>query len=249
MNRTLAHFQDTFIQALYHGSATGVAAQPGFAVYRNTVFKGCVDALCDNFPSVERLVGRDWLADVAGRYARQYPPPDARLIAYGETFADYLAPFACANGLTYLADVARLDWLWLQAFCAEQAPALDVAELAGMTASDLARCTLQPRRSARWQWFAEHPVYTLWHHNRLAQPLPEHIAWHGEGVLLVGDVEGVGWQALTEGACAFLDACANGHDLDRASALALQAEPGLDFNALLGSLLGAQALAPLSLPR
>jgi hypothetical protein len=33
------------------------ARQPGFAVYRNTVLKGCIDALQANYPTVHALVG------------------------------------------------------------------------------------------------------------------------------------------------------------------------------------------------
>jgi hypothetical protein len=36
-----------------------------FKVYRNTVLKGCVDALAANFPTVLRLVGEDWFRAAA----------------------------------------------------------------------------------------------------------------------------------------------------------------------------------------
>lgn len=251
MNRSLGAFQDAFVDALYQhpaGELEALAAQSGFNVYRNTVLKGCIDALCDNFPAVERLVGREWLAAVAALYARQTPPSDARLVFYGEGFADFLEAFEPARQLPYLADVARLDRLWLEAFTAEQEPTLAFSELTGMTATDLARCRLRPRSTVRWRWFAGQPIYSLWRYNREALPWPENIPWHGEGALLVGSAEGVAWQPLELGACAFLDACAAGHDLDRASALALQAQPDLDFTALLGRLLAAAAFAPLILP-
>jgi hypothetical protein len=35
---------------------------PALAVYRNTVAKGCIDALQANYPAVHTLVGSDWLA-------------------------------------------------------------------------------------------------------------------------------------------------------------------------------------------
>jgi hypothetical protein len=248
----LGRFQDAFIDALYQGPADDLAAltaQPGFAVYRNTLFKGCVDALCDNYPAVERLVGRAWLEAAATRYARQSPPRDARLLFYGEDFADFLGNLDASRELPYLADVARLDRLWLEAFSAVQEPCLERADLAGMSATDLARCGLRPRAGVRWRWFAGQPIYSLWRYNREALPLPEEIPWHGEGALLVGGPAGVAWQPLERGACAFLDACRSGLDLDSASSLALGAQADLDFTALLGRLLGAAVFAPLTLPR
>lgn len=250
MNTSLDAFQDAFVEAIYQRPAAALQAitqQPGFEVYRNTVIKGCIDALCDNFPSVERLVGTDWLRAAAAIHAREVPPNDARLVLYGEHFADFLDIFEPARTMPYLANVARLDRLWLEAFTAPQEPALQLPSLAGMTASDLAHCNLQPRASARWHWFGEQPIYSLWRYNREAQPLPESLPWHGEGALLVGHAEGVAWQALDLGGCVFLDACARRQDLDQASAAALAAQPNLDFTVLLGNLLSAAVFRPLNL--
>lgn len=250
MKVCLGAFQDAFVEALYQRPAEplqAVAEQAGFGVYRNTVLKGCIDALCDNFPSVERLVGTDWLRAAAAIHARETPPNDARLVFYGEHFADFLDAFEPARPMPYLADVARLDRLWLEAFSAPQEAALQLSSLAGMTASDLAACRLQPRASARWRWFGSQPIYSIWRYNREALPLPETLPWHGEGALLVGHAEGVAWQALDVGGCVFLDACANGQDLDQASALTLKAQPNLDFTVLLGHLLDAAVFRPLNL--
>ncbi|WP_263262950.1 DNA-binding domain-containing protein [Pseudomonas sp. RIT-PI-S] len=251
MTLSLGKFQQAFIKALYRHEAPQLAAltaQPGFQVYRNTILKGCVDALCANFPTVERLVGCEWLAAAARVHADHTPPADGRLIYYGAAFADFLETFEPARQMPYLAEVARLDYLWLEAFAAFDEPSLALAELAGMTAADLARCGLRPRGNVRWRWFAGQPIYSLWRYNREALVLPDSLPWQGEGVLLVGGTEGVAWQQLEPGACVFLDACAAGHDLASASALALAAQADLDFNVLLGRLLAARVFAPLALP-
>ena len=56
-------------------------AQPGFAVYRNTVAKGCIDALQANYPAVHALVGTDWLRATAHAFVHQHPPADGRLMS------------------------------------------------------------------------------------------------------------------------------------------------------------------------
>ncbi|MBV4491618.1 HvfC/BufC N-terminal domain-containing protein [Pseudomonas oryzicola] len=249
MKTALGAFQDAFVDALYQRAAPAlqsVTVQAAFEVYRNTVFNSCVDALCDNFPTIERLVGTAWLRAAAAIHARETPPSDARLILYGEGFADFLEAFEPARELPYLGPVARLDRLWTEAFIAPAQALLELPSLAGMTTSDLAACHLAPRTCVRWSWFSGQPIYSIWRCNREALPIPEELPWRGEGALLVGHAEGVTWHALEAGGCAFLDACAAGNDLDRASALALAAQPDLDFHDLLGHLLGAGVFRPIN---
>ncbi len=92
MSGSLAAFQDAFVAALTGapdsaaGEVAALVGQPGFAVYRNTLAKGCVEALCANFPAVERLVGEEWFAAAATLYAREMPPRSGPLLEYGENF-------------------------------------------------------------------------------------------------------------------------------------------------------------------
>lgn len=241
MNPTLADFQDDFVRALNGAAAqdprvAALAAQPGFAVYRNTVFKGCVDALRANFPTVERLVGVDWFRSAALIYAQATPPDDARLLLYGASFPTFLAGFEPARELPWLADVARLDRFWLEAHIAPDEPALTAAEVAGHTPEAFTQLVLKLHASARWGWFGAHPVYTIWRTNREAVALPEELAWRGEGALLLRAGARVTWRALGAGACALLDACAAGRELGVATLNALEAEPALDLAALFSEL-------------
>ncbi|MCG8293228.1 DNA-binding domain-containing protein [Pseudomonas entomophila] len=249
MNLSLGQFQTAFVDALYLRPAPELAAltgQAAFAVYRNTVLAGCVDALRANFPSVETLVGPEWMHAAATAYAQQSPPCDARLIHYGAAFPAFLDDHLAHHGLVYLADVARLDFAWTEAFSAPDDPCLQLAELAGMTASDLARSHLQPRATVRWRWFGSHPAYSLWQHSREHLTWPESQPWVAEGALFSADREGVSHQTINHGGCAFLDACAAGLSLEQASLHAEQAQPDLDFNDLLGRLLQARVFRPLT---
>ncbi|RZL87617.1 MAG: DUF2063 domain-containing protein, partial [Variovorax sp.] len=95
---TLAEFQRRFAHALLAPSADRpdeiphdpLAAQPAFAVYRNTVMKGCIDALEANFPAVAQLVGRDWFRAAAALHVAQTPPCEPRLLHYGQDFPAFL---------------------------------------------------------------------------------------------------------------------------------------------------------------
>lgn len=248
MTLTLGQFQDAFVEALYQRPAPALAAltaQSAFAVYRNTVLAGAVEALCANYPSIEQLVGAQWMRTAATLYAEQSPPVDPRLVLYGAGFPAFLTD-QLQPGLEYLTDVAHLDRLWSEAFSATLEPALTLAELAGMTAADLTHSHLRPRASVRWRWCSEHPAYSVWRHSREGLNWPQDHPWQAEGALFSGHADGVAHLALGAGGCAFLDACAAGHDLEQASTQALQAQPDLDFNDLLGRLLQARAFRLLT---
>jgi hypothetical protein len=85
-----------------HGSRS-LAAQPAFAVYRNTVMKGCIDALEANFPAVTRLVGEEWFREAARRYVTSQLPREPWLLTYGATFPAFLVGYASAAGMPWLA--------------------------------------------------------------------------------------------------------------------------------------------------
>lgn len=240
---TLAAFQDHFADALLTNDiAPGtLAAQPGFAVYRNTVMKGWVDALEANYPAVSRLVGQSFFRAAAAVYARSHPVDDPRLWCYGNGYADFLAAYEPALALTYLPGVARLDRCWTEAHGAAQADVLESAALAGLTPAQLADARLAPHPAARWAWFQDEPVYTIWRRNREPGDSDEPLHWQGEGALLLRPAGAVTWHALDAAGCAFLDACAAGQPLAMAAAAALAAAPNADIAALLARLLDAGA--------
>lgn len=244
---SLHSFERDFVDALFSGesdAATAPAwtAQPGFAVYRNTVHKGSVDALEANFPAVARLVGRDWLRAAAARHLAKHPPRDPCLLHYGEGFADTLAELA-GDELPYLRDVATLDRLWTASHTAADAPVLPADALAGLPPETLAGLRLQPHPAARWHESDTLPLHSIWSANRsgdaAALEALATLEWAGESTLLTRPMADVTWQRLPAGGCAFLDACARGDGLADAAAAALDAHPHTDLAALLAQLLQA----------
>ncbi|WP_431276403.1 HvfC/BufC family peptide modification chaperone [Variovorax ureilyticus] len=250
MTSSLGHFQSAFAAALLASEDIADPAvqarigQPAFTVYRNTVMKGCIDALESNFPTVARLVGGEWFRAAAALHVAADPPRDGRLMHYGDRFEAFLAGFGPATDLVYLPGVARLDAMWCQAHVAADAEPLDAAWLARCESEALARLVVAPHPAARWAWFADHPVFSIWRRNRTddADRAADDIAWHGEGALITRPRDGVQAALLDEPGCAFLDACACGLPLADAAEQALRTNPDADLAALLESLLRAGAL-------
>jgi hypothetical protein len=249
MSSALSRFQDGFAQALLAVPADGaqepfaLARQAGFAVYRNTVLKGLVDALQANYPAVARLVGEDWFRAAAALHARSHTPADGRLMLYGAGFADFLDAFAPAADLPYLSGVARLDRCWSEAHAAADAKPLPATALLALPLAQLAALVLRPHPAARWRWFDGMPIFTLWQRQRDAQEhdLGEPLAWQAEGALITRPAAAVQWQQLSAGGCAFLDACAAGRTLSEAAAQAQTRQADIELDQLMSLLLQAGA--------
>jgi hypothetical protein len=243
----LAHFQDAFVRALYADDAAGgLAAQPGLRIHRNSVLRACVDALQANFPSVQRLVGAAWFEAAARAYARRCAPDDVRLLHYGGDFDAFLAALPEAGQLPYLPGVAQLDRSWREAHVAAEAAVLDPQAVAALPPEHLAGARLAVHPSARWHWFAGLPVYSIWCAQRDAAPVPDGLAWEGEGALLLRRDGQVRWQALGRGGCVLLEACQRGATLQDAATQAQQADPALALADTFAALLGSGAFHSLT---
>ncbi len=100
-----------------------------FAVYRNNVHVGLVEALGKAFPVIKALVGDEFFTAMARVYVGQNKPVSPILMVYGETFGDFLAGFGPAASLPYLPDMARLEFAWTQSYHARDAEPLTLAGL------------------------------------------------------------------------------------------------------------------------
>ena len=232
------------------GLLSSLVMQPGFAVYRNTFLKACVDALEGNYPAVSRLVGDEWFRGAATRYALAAPPVAPMLFDYGDGFAAFLDAFEPARELPYLADVARLDRAWTESHLAADAATLTLPGLAALAPHQLVNLRLAVHPAARWQWFSDQPIYSIWSANREQVDMTQQPEWKGEGVVITRPDSEVTWREVPRAACLLLDACAAGKPLEEAAQLALsevpQAEQGQMLSALLAELINAGAILAIA---
>lgn len=246
---TLSDWQDDFASGL-RGAASSPAAHPAFAVYRNTVWKGWIDALVANFPAVARLAGQDWMRGVCAAYAETAPPSHPALVRYGDGFPAFLAAFPQARDWPFLADVASIDRAWTLAHVAADDVALAPGALVGLPPSAMTALGLRLRASVQPLWFGW-TIPDLWLANRgdfsggvhALEPKPQ-------GVLVWRPAETVEARLIDPADFAFLDACRLGASLSDAADAALAADPDADLSALVSTLLAAEVFAaPSSEPR
>jgi hypothetical protein len=108
----------------------GAALERRFAVHRNTLGHGLVNALAERLPVLRELLGADCFEATALAYVRADPPRSPLLERYGHGLPAWLAHFEPLRHLPWLADVARLELCRGEALDAADAPALPAAELA-----------------------------------------------------------------------------------------------------------------------
>lgn len=180
----LAAFQDAFAEALIAAQPIGrIARDPGFTVYRNTSMRGGAEALRAIYPTADALIGPEMFTAIAVDFCRRYPPRDPVLTRFGAGFASYLRRQEWHHEIPYLADVARLDRLWLETFCSEDR--VELAQRTSAQAGPRAGAALRLHPSTRFIW-VDTPAMSIWlaHRNdgEIDALEPE---WVSEGAVFV----------------------------------------------------------------
>jgi hypothetical protein len=152
-------------------------AKGAFAVYRNTVVRGAVEALRANYPVVEQIVGIEMFESVAVDFAATCPPRSPVLALYGQELADWLDHQPWTEDLPYLADVARVERLRVESlFAADAEPLTEFPRRIDGGVNVL----LHP--AARFAWLST-PGMSIWLAHQ--QPTATQIVpdWKAEGAL------------------------------------------------------------------
>ncbi len=151
-----------------------------FAVYRNNVAVGLMGALEARYPIMRRMVGSEAFRAMARAFVAAHPPRSPVLIAYGGAFPGFVEATGAEAGLGLLADIARLENAWVEAYHAKDAPAAVLADLAALEAHDLpdARIALHP--AARLLSLAS-PAASIWASRQDgAKPAPPPLSFRAE---------------------------------------------------------------------
>jgi len=228
----------------------GPDGEPGpkrFAVYRNNVVAGLTETLKDAFPAVHRIVGTDFFRAMARAYVLVEPPRSPIMLDYGAGFPDFIRQFDPAAGLPYLADVARIERAWTEAYHAPEASPIDPGVFMAIASDQLpsVRLALHPSlRILRSQF----PALTIWKMNVAdGVPAPVDLAAGGEDVLVVRPQSDVEVRSIPSGSLEFLQALADGKPVLAALEAALIASSHFDLSANLSDLLRAGAVVGYSL--
>lgn len=210
-----------------------------FAVYRNNVIVGLVEALRANFPATCRIVGEEFFWAMAREYVVAELPTSPVLFHYGGRFPDFIAQFEPAGTLPYLADVARIERACSEAYHAPEQQALDADALAGIPSyqiSDLCLMLHPSLRIIRSQF----PSLRIWRMNiGGGLPSPVDLESGGEDALVVRPNGDVDLHSLSPGVASFVNSLAEGKTLMTAMEAALNESDSFDLSSDLAALIAA----------
>jgi hypothetical protein len=213
-----------------------------FAVYKNNVYARLVDALRDTFPAVERLVGEEFFRYAAVEYVASAPARSPTLLTYGEGFAAFLSRFPPASTIPYLADVARLEFLYLEAYHSADADPVDYADL--IHEGEAARLILHP--SARFMT-SPFQVSRIWELNRNAEPFDAlELPKTSEHLLVIRPQRQVEVRRLPTAMYAALIAFSKEASIAEGRVLARQINPEIAFEDQLAALANAGTFVDIS---
>lgn len=223
-------------------SSRGVRPVRRFAVYRNNVVVGLVDALRTRFPATERIVGSDFFVFMARAFISACPPESPVLTLFGDRLPEFLAGFEPASELPYLADVVRIECARTHAYHARDATPSDLSGLSSLEPEVMARARLilHPSLVVVRSAF---PAFTIWSMNADGDSEAHAVdLCRSEDAVIVRPELDVVVESLPEGGAAFIDALRTSAFADAAGET-VQASPDFDLGSILAQLIRVGAFA------
>lgn len=223
----------------------GKAAGRRYDVYRNNVTVSLIEALAAIYPAVLRITGPDFFRAMARFHVRSTPPASPLLFDYGQDFPDFIAQYEHAQTVPWLADVARIERAWLDAYHARDAAPLSPARLSAIVPDQLADIVFTPHPAMRIVRSAFSAV-TIFAANRNAAPVKRIDASTPEDALITRPEFDVTVRRLPPGGAVFAASLASGRPLGEAAASALEATPEFDIASNIAGLIEAGAFTSLA---
>jgi putative DNA-binding protein len=216
-----------------------------YNVYRNNVTVSLIEALAATFPAVRRITGEEFFRAMARFHIRETPPNSALLFEYGRDFPAFIAAYEYAQDMPWLADVARIERAWLDAYHAADAEPLSRSALAAVPAERLADLVFTPHPAARIVR-SRFAAVTIFAANRVPAPVEEIDASQAEDTLITRREFDVVVRRLAPGEAEFLSELMAGRPLGEAAGAALEAHPGFKIGAGLATVIEAGAFVSAS---
>jgi hypothetical protein len=216
----------------------GKAAIKRYNVYRNNVMVSLIDALAATYPAVQRITGVEFFRAMARFHIRATPPTSPLLFEYGRDFPAFIVGYEHAQDMPWLADTARIERAWLDAYHAADVPPLSSDVLAAVPSDRLGDLvfTVHP---AACVVRSVYPAVAIFAMNRVEGPIRALRSNTAEDALITRPDMEVAVRLLPPGGATFLKSLIDGGTLGAAAATALAETPFFDLPANIAGMIEA----------
>jgi hypothetical protein len=224
----------------------GKAAIKRYNVYRNNVTVSLIDALAATYPAVQRITGVDFFRAMARFHVRATPPTSPLLFEYGRDFPAFIESYEYAQNMPWLADTARIERAWLDAYHAADAPCLSADALAAVPPERLGDVVFTAHPAALVMRSA-YPAVSIFAMNRVegaATPLRSDAS---EDALITRPDMEVAVRLLPPGGGVFVKALIDGEPLGAAAAMAIAETPDFDLAGNIAGMIEAGVFTTIRL--
>ncbi len=189
-----------------------ISAKGRIGIYRESAIGNITIALQMTYPVVEDLVGVEFFEGMSRKYTQKYFPKSGDMNDYGAEMANFIEGFEPAKSLSYLPDIARLEWLFHLSSLADDRQASDWSGLAELCEEELAKLVIIMHPSVQIM-SSKHPVLKIWAMSRENGEGFDISKYGGDNVLLVRKDLKVNLYPLADNELAFLLALIDGETL------------------------------------
>jgi Putative DNA-binding domain len=222
----------------------GKSAVKRYNVYRNNVTVSLIDALAAVFPATQRITGVEFFRAMARFHVRATPPRAPLLFEYGREFPEFIERYEHARPMPYLADTARIERAWLDAYHAADMGPLSADALAEIPPESLADVVFVPHPATRIVR-SRFPALSIFVANRGGGPVKRIETFIPEDALITRPDQEVIVRRLPPGGAEFLAQLLRGQPLGDAAALALETSPDFDLARNVAGMIEAGVFASL----
>ena len=138
-------------------------------VYKNNFKLSLTNNLAAIYPVTEKLVGINFFKYACHEFIKIYPSRHGNLHQYGIEFADFLSEFEPAKVLTYLADMAKLEWAYHEVFHEATATKFDIQALQQVRQDQYPDLVFSLHPATRLL-YSRYPLTAIWQENQLENP-------------------------------------------------------------------------------
>jgi hypothetical protein len=162
----------------------GPDEQARIKIYRAAILGSFTRVLAEVYPVIARLLGNEFFSAMARLYAIEHPSTQPDLNRYGSQLPEFIQQFEPLSEMSYLVDMARLEWYWHEIFYAADSPPFDFSLLSALGEKDHGSIYLNLPEATRLQ-NSKFPLLRIWQQNQPEVTDPDEIDLNEGGVYLI----------------------------------------------------------------